>query len=95
MWDYRTWIEFDSTSPPPSNLNYNYDPVPYVCVLTNVTVRCLRGVSATACRSSLCVVPSEAVTSVSFSRDGHCLLVSSLDGRLRLLDKDNGEMLNE
>ena len=38
---------------------------------------------------------TEPVTSVSFSRDGHCVLVSSLDGRLRLLDKESGEMLNE
>ena len=38
---------------------------------------------------------SEPVTSVSFSRDGHCILASSLDDRLRLLDKDNGELLNE
>lgn len=37
---------------------------------------------------------TEPVTSVNFSRDGHCILVSSLDNRLRLLDKDNGEMLN-
>ena len=37
---------------------------------------------------------SEPVTSVSFSRDGHCILVSCLDNRLRLLDKENGEMLN-
>jgi mitogen-activated protein kinase organizer 1 len=34
------------------------------------------------------------VTSVSFSRDGHCVLVSSLDDHIRLLDKDNGELLN-
>lgn len=38
---------------------------------------------------------SEPVTSVSFSRDGHCILASSLDDRLRLLDKDNGELLNK
>ena len=38
---------------------------------------------------------SEPVTSASFSRDGHCILTSSLDDRLRLLDKDNGELLNE
>ena len=41
-----------------------------------------------------CLPHTEPVTSVSFSRDGHCILVSSLDNRLRLLDKDNGEMLN-
>ncbi|XP_064605225.1 WD repeat domain-containing protein 83-like [Liolophura sinensis] len=35
------------------------------------------------------------VTSVSFTRDGQCTLVSSLDNTLRLLDKDTGEMLNE
>lgn len=38
---------------------------------------------------------SEPVTSVSFTRDGQCALVSSLDNTLRLLDKDTGEMLNE
>ena len=31
---------------------------------------------------------------MSFSRDGHCVLVSSLDDNARLLDKNNGEMLN-
>ena len=34
------------------------------------------------------------VTSVSFSMDGNCVLVSSLDSTLRLLDKEAGEMLN-
>ena len=37
----------------------------------------------------------DPVTSVSFSRDGHCVLASSLDGVVRLFDKDNGELLNE
>lgn len=35
------------------------------------------------------------VTSVSFSADGQCVLASSLDNTIRLLDKDNGELLNE
>ena len=38
---------------------------------------------------------SEAVTSVTFTRDGHCNLVSSQDDTVRLMDKDTGEMLNE
>ena len=40
-------------------------------------------------------IPSDPVTSVSFSRDGHCVLASSLDEKIRLLDRDNGELLNE
>ena len=36
----------------------------------------------------------DPVTCVSFSRDGNCVLISSLDETLRLLDKDTGEMLN-
>ncbi|KAK6179191.1 hypothetical protein SNE40_011608 [Patella caerulea] len=35
------------------------------------------------------------VTSVTFTRDGQCILVSSLDDTLRLIDKDTGELLNE
>jgi mitogen-activated protein kinase organizer 1 len=35
------------------------------------------------------------VTSVCFSRDEQCILVSSLDNKLRLLDKSSGEVLNE
>lgn len=37
---------------------------------------------------------ADPVTCVSFSRDGNCVLASSLDDTLRLLDKDTGEMLN-
>ena len=37
----------------------------------------------------------EPVTCASFSRDGQCILVSSLDDTIRLMDKDTGEMLNE
>jgi len=37
----------------------------------------------------------KAVTSVSFTRDGQCILSSTLDNTLRLLDKQTGEMLNE
>ncbi|XP_003390666.1 PREDICTED: WD repeat domain-containing protein 83-like [Amphimedon queenslandica] len=36
----------------------------------------------------------QPVTSVSLSRDGLCVLVSSLDNHIRLLDKENGELLN-
>lgn len=35
------------------------------------------------------------ITSVCFSKDGQCLLCSSLDSTLRLLDKDTGELLGE
>ncbi|RKP24322.1 nuclear mRNA splicing protein [Syncephalis pseudoplumigaleata] len=35
------------------------------------------------------------VTSVQFTGDGNCLLVSTLDARIRLLDKENGGLLNE
>ena len=41
-------------------------------------------------------VPSAGpVTSVSYSMDGNCVLVSTLDHTLRLLDKESGEMLNQ
>lgn len=35
------------------------------------------------------------MTSINFTKDGQCTLVSSLDGKLRLLDKDTGELLGE
>ena len=38
---------------------------------------------------------SETVTSVNFTRDGQCVLASTLDNSVRLFDKDSGEMLNE
>jgi len=34
-----------------------------------------------------------AACCVSLTRDGQCTLVSTTDGSVRLLDKDNGEML--
>ena len=37
----------------------------------------------------------QPVTSVSFTRDGQCVLTSTLDDTIRLLDKDTGELLNE
>ncbi|KAK2156527.1 hypothetical protein LSH36_211g03008 [Paralvinella palmiformis] len=37
----------------------------------------------------------KSVTSVSFTRDGQCFLVSTLDSTLKLIDKNTGEMLNE
>ena len=43
------------------------------------------------CLSSSASAP---VTSVSFSRDGQCILASTLDSKLRLIDKDTGELLN-
>ncbi|XP_041358017.1 WD repeat domain-containing protein 83-like [Gigantopelta aegis] len=36
-----------------------------------------------------------SVTSVTFTRDGQCTLISTLDNTLRLMDKDTGELLNE
>ncbi|XP_065179715.1 WD repeat domain-containing protein 83-like isoform X4 [Sycon ciliatum] len=35
----------------------------------------------------------ESVTSVSFTRDGQCVLVSSLDSTMRLVDKATGQVL--
>lgn len=35
------------------------------------------------------------VTSVSFTRDGQCVLASTLDDTIHLMDKDTGELLNE
>lgn len=37
---------------------------------------------------------SAPVTCVSFSRDGQCVLASTLDSKLRLIDKGTGELLN-
>ena len=37
----------------------------------------------------------EAATSVNFTKDGQCILITSLDSTLRLLDKGTGELLNE
>lgn len=37
----------------------------------------------------------KSVTSVTFTRDGQCVLASTLDSSLKLMDKDSGEMLNE
>lgn len=37
----------------------------------------------------------QPVTSVRLSSDGQCVLVSSLDSTIRLMDKETGEMLNE
>lgn len=36
-----------------------------------------------------------AVTSCRFTSDNHCVLVSSLDSTLRLLDKSSGDLLND
>lgn len=36
-----------------------------------------------------------SVSCASFSRDGQGLLVSTTDGKVRLLDKENGELLAE
>ncbi len=37
----------------------------------------------------------KAVTSVGLTKDGQCLLASTMDGNVRLLDKDNGQLLAE
>ncbi|KAG7202840.1 hypothetical protein KM043_009993 [Ampulex compressa] len=37
----------------------------------------------------------DAVTCASFTRDGQCVLVSSADAVIRLMDKDSGELLGE
>ncbi|KAK3825422.1 MAG: WD40-repeat-containing domain protein [Benniella sp.] len=36
----------------------------------------------------------EPITSVSFSKDGNCVLASSLDNTIRLMDRANGGLLN-
>lgn len=38
---------------------------------------------------------AKPVTSVNFTKDGQCVLASSLDSTVRLLDKDSGELLGE
>ena len=38
---------------------------------------------------------AQPVTHVALSHDANCVLASCLDAKLRLLDKSNGEMLNE
>jgi mitogen-activated protein kinase organizer 1 len=35
------------------------------------------------------------VTSARFSNDGNCILASTLDGTVRLFDKESGELLNQ
>lgn len=37
----------------------------------------------------------QPVTCVSFTKDAQCVLASTLDDTIRLLDKDTGELLNE
>lgn len=37
----------------------------------------------------------DPVTSATFSGDGNCILTSCLDSKIRLFDKENGELLNE
>ena len=37
----------------------------------------------------------ESITSVQLTNDKQCILISSLDSTIRLLDKDNGELLQE
>lgn len=38
---------------------------------------------------------TDAVTCVSFTRDGQCIVVSCADAVVRLMDKDSGELLGE
>lgn len=42
-----------------------------------------------------CDYVGKTVTCVNFTRDDQCVLVSSLDGIVRLFDKQTGELLNE
>ncbi|CAC5399224.1 MORG1 [Mytilus coruscus] len=37
----------------------------------------------------------KSVSSTSFTRDGQCVLTSTMDDSIKLMDKDTGEMLNE
>ncbi|XP_004206557.3 WD repeat domain-containing protein 83 [Hydra vulgaris] len=37
---------------------------------------------------------ADPVTSVSFTNDGQCILASTLDSKIRLIDKQNGAVLN-
>ena len=37
----------------------------------------------------------QPVTCVNFTKDGQCVLASTLDDTIHLLDKDTGELLNE
>lgn len=41
------------------------------------------------------VYVAESITSVSFTADSQCLLVSTQDSTLRLMDKPTGGLLNE
>lgn len=36
-----------------------------------------------------------AITSAKLTKDGNCILASSLDSTMRLMDKSNGRLLNE
>merc|ERR1712014_342915 len=48
-------------------------------------------------RNGMCFTDNlhEPVTGIAMSGDGNCLLASCLDSRLRLVEKDTGELLNE
>ena len=37
----------------------------------------------------------QAIGCATFSEDGNCILMSNLDSKLRLIDKSNGQLLNE
>jgi mitogen-activated protein kinase organizer 1 len=41
------------------------------------------------------ILCKEPVTSVKLSNDTNCVLLSCLDSHLRLLDKSNGDILND
>lgn len=50
-----------------------------------------------ACIDSTCILVlfQEGVTGASFSGDGQCVLASTMDSTLRLMDKDTGELLSQ
>ena len=43
----------------------------------------------------ICKIPFIQITSVAFTKDGQCMLVSTTDDTVRLFDKSTGELLQE
>lgn len=43
----------------------------------------------------ICDLIGKSVSSTCFTRDGQCVLTSTMDDSIKLMDKDTGEMLNE
>ena len=63
-------------------------------VVTSSVDGCVRVYDLRMGRAS-CDQLSQPVTHVALSHDSNCVLASCLDAKLRLMDKSNGEMLNE